>query len=114
MDFEPADNTYIFLIGDRPGCPNATYLTDYCQYDPISSYDDIGFPANPGDRLDILLTVLQDIFNISGANKMVIALTECNQIETVKKIKFSELYNVIHADFEECQAPPDTLYEITS
>lgn len=111
--FEPESNLYTFLIGDRPGYPNATYLIDYDQYDPKSSYSDIGFPANPRDRLDMLIKVLQDIIKISGATKMVVALTECNQIETVKKIKLTELYNSIHADFEEYQAPPDTLYEIT-
>jgi len=53
------------------------------------------------------------MIRIANAQKMVVALTECNQIETVKKIRLSELYDVIHADFEEYQAPPDTLYEIT-
>lgn len=39
-------------------------------------------------------------------------MTECNHIEKIKKIKFSEMREVIHADFEAYQAPPDTLYEI--
>lgn len=43
---------------------------------------------------------------------MVVSLNECEQIETVKKIQLSDLYEVIHADFEKYQAPPDTLYEI--
>lgn len=40
---------------------------------------------------------------------MVVSLNECEQIEIIKKI---HLYEVIHADFEKYQAPPDTLYEI--
>jgi len=43
---------------------------------------------------------------------MVVAITENNQIETVKRIKFSKMDEVIHADFEKFQAPPDRLYEI--
>lgn len=110
-EFVPSDDVFIFLIGDRPGYPNATYLIDYDEYDPETS--DIGFPPGAKDRLNILLDTLADMFRITNAQKMVVALTECNQIETIKKIKISELYDVIHADFEEYQAPPDTLYEIT-
>jgi len=59
------------------------------------------------------LDTIVDLIKIAHATKMIVALTECNQIETIKKIKLSELYDVIYADFEEYQAPPDTLYEIT-
>jgi len=106
----PTDDAFIFLIGDRPDYPNATYLIDYCEYDPETS--DIGFPPGAKDRLNILLDTLADMIKITRATKMVVALTECNQITTIKKIKSSELYEVIHADFEEYQGPPDTLYEI--
>ncbi|CCK17536.1 hypothetical protein BN136_3546 [Cronobacter universalis NCTC 9529] len=57
--------------------------------------------------------MLSDIFSITNAQKMLVALTECSQIETIKKIKLCELYDVIHKDFELYQGPPDTLYEIT-
>lgn len=110
-DFIPANNLFIFDIGDGPNSINATYLIDYDEYDPETS--DIGFPPGAKDRLNILLDTLVDMIRIANAQKMVVALTECNQIETVKKIRLSALYDVIHADFEEYQAPPDTLYEIT-
>lgn len=106
------DDTFSFLIGDRPGYPNATYLIDYDEYDPQEN--NIGFPAGAKERLNILLDVLEDMFRVANAQKMVVAITECNQIETIKEIKISEMRNVIHADFEEYQAPPDTLYEITA
>lgn len=109
-DFMPVDGEYCFLIGDAPGYPNATYLIDYYQYDPITA--DIGFPANPKERLDILINTLISMINITKATKMVVAITECNQIDNIKKIKFPELRDVIHTDFEKYQAPPDTLYEI--
>ncbi|MGG7448524.1 hypothetical protein ACQ3G7_20920 [Kosakonia oryzendophytica] len=110
VGFLPMDGCYAFLIGDRPDYPNATYLIDYLDYAPEA---DIGFPLSGKERLNILLDVLRDIFIITNAKKMVIALTDGNQIEHTRKIKFSELYDVIHADFELHEAPPDTLYEIT-
>lgn len=110
-DFVPTGDLFIFDIADGPNSTNATYLIDYDEYDPETS--DIGFPPGAKDRLNILLDTLADMVRITNAQKMVVALTECNQIETIKKIKLSELYDVIHADFEEYQAPPDTLYEIT-
>lgn len=105
----PVDNIFAFLIGDVQGYPNATYLIDYDQYAPDT---DIGFPADPKERLDILIDTLIDIIKITNASKMVVSITECNQIETIKKINFSEMKEVIHTDFEEYQGPPDTLYEI--
>ena len=108
--FIPPDGLFYFLIGDRPSYPNATYLIDYNEYDPDTS--DIGFPPGAKERLSILVDTLNYMFKITNAQRMVVALTECNQIETIKKINISELYDVIHADFEFYQSPPDTLYEI--
>lgn len=105
----PSVDSYIFLIGDSVGYPNASYLIDYLNYAPEA---DIGFPTDGKERLDILLDVLSDMFRITYSKRMVIALTECNQIEKIKKINFTEMRDIIHADFEEYQAPPDTLYEI--
>lgn len=110
-NFAPTDDLFIFDIADGPNSINATYLIDYDEYDPETS--DIGFPPGAKDRLNILLDTLVDMIKITNAQKMIVALTECNQIETIKRIKCSEIYDVIHADFEEYQAPPDTLYEIT-
>ncbi|MDF7670685.1 hypothetical protein PT276_05660 [Orbaceae bacterium ESL0721] len=105
----PNDNIFSFLIGDVHGYPNATYLIDYEQYAPNT---DIGFPADPKERLDILINTLIDLIKITDASRMVVSMTESNQIETIKKIKFSEMRDIIHADFELYQAPPDTIYEI--
>ncbi|WP_294613815.1 hypothetical protein [uncultured Gilliamella sp.] len=105
----PNDNVFAFLIGDVPGYPNATYLIDYSEYAPDT---DIGFPADPKQRLDILVNTLIDMIKITNASKMVVSMTECNQIETIKRINFSQMREIIHADFEAYQAPPDTLYEI--
>ena len=105
----PNGNVFSFIIGDVPGYPDATYLTDYGEYAPDA---DIGFPTNPKERLDILINTLIDMIKITHASKMVVSINECDQIETIKKIKFAEMRDVIHADFAKYQAPPDTLYEI--
>ncbi|MEQ4925512.1 hypothetical protein [Proteus hauseri] len=111
-EYLPGDECFIFDIADGKNSINATYLIDYLEYDPETA--DIGFPPDPKERLNILLDTLSEMINISNAKKMVVSLNECEQIETIKKIKLSELYEVIHADFEEYQAPPDTLYEIVA
>ena len=105
----PSENVFSFIIGDVPGYPNATYLIDYCEYAPDT---DIAFPPDPKERLDILINTLIDMIKITHASKMVVSMNECNQIDTIKKIKFAEMRDVIHADFAKYQAPPDTLYEI--
>lgn len=108
-NFIPINNIFKFLISDMPGYPNATYLIDYEEYSPDA---EIGFPADPKERLNILINTLIDMIRITNAKKMVVAMTDCNQIETIKRIKFSEMRDVIHADFLREQGPPDTLYEI--
>lgn len=110
VEYYPEDESFIFDIADNKDSINATYLIDYSEYDPESA--DINFPSDPKERLNILLDVFFEMITISNAKKMVVSLNECEQIETVKKIQLSDLYEVIHADFEKYQAPPDTLYEI--
>ncbi|MCT8345200.1 MULTISPECIES: hypothetical protein [Photorhabdus] len=111
-DFIPKheENYFSFVIGDSPGETISSYLIDYIDYAPEA---DIGFPVNGKERLDILLSFLSDAVEISKVTKLVIALTDCNQIEITRRIHVSEIYEVIHSDFEKYQSPPDTLYEIT-
>lgn len=100
---------FIFVIGDDNEYFNASFLIDYIDYAPEA---DIGFPNIAEDRLNILFNVMSEIIKITNASKMVISLTDSCEIETIKKINFSEMRDIIHSDFEAYQAPPDTLYEI--
>lgn len=100
---------FIFVIGDDNEYFNASFLIDYIDYAPEA---DIGFPNIAEDRLNILFNVMSEIIKITNASKMVISLTDSCEIESIKKINFSEMREIIHADFEAYQAPPDTLYEI--
>ena len=110
-ELTPSNNAFIFDIADGVNSLNATYLIDYNEYDPESS--DIGFPPGAKERLKILLDTLADIIRITNSKRMVVAMTECNQIETVRKVNFSDFYDEVYKDFEKYQAPPDTLYDIT-
>ncbi|PXZ06884.1 hypothetical protein DKK70_09490 [Gilliamella apicola] len=105
----PNNESFIFDIADGPNSINAEYLIDYSEFAPDT---DIDFPTDPKERLDILINTLIDMINITNTSKMVVSMTQCNQIETIKKIKFAEMRDVIHADFAKYQNPPNTLYEI--
>ncbi|OCG22467.1 hypothetical protein A9G11_07205 [Gilliamella sp. wkB108] len=103
------ENKFIFIIGDDNEYYNASFLIDYINYAPES---DIGFPIMAKDRLNILFDVMSEIINITNVSKLVITLTDSCEIENIKKIKYAEMREVIYADFETYQAPPDTLYEV--
>ncbi|MCP8467944.1 hypothetical protein NK553_28800 [Pseudomonas sp. ZM23] len=107
---KPSESSYIFLIGDRPGSKNATYLTDYYEYDPFTSTT--GFPSNPTERLKILTNTLTEMFNISKTSKMVIAITDSNQVSKIKTIKIHNFERTILDDFSINDGPPDTIYII--
>ena len=100
-----------FIIGDRPGYHNTTYLMDcYYHYDPISST--IKFPADPRCRLKLFLDIIVNVFTLLDCQKMIIILTDGGQVESIKKIKVSEVIKIIGEDFMRYQGPPDILYEI--
>ncbi len=110
-EFSPREGAFVFLIGDRPGYPNATYLTDYDEYDPVTS--DIGFPHRPQDRVKLLLKTIGEIASICKAETIVFSISDSSQIETVKRIDASDMYKVVMSDFEKHQGPPDTLYDVS-
>lgn len=110
-DFLPINEKDIicFLIGDRPGKRNATYLIDFQDYDPIAN---IGLPTQCRERIKILVSAINFIIEISKTTIFLIAVTDSSQIEKFKRVKLSELLNTILKDFEEDETPPDCLYEI--
>ena len=97
-----------FIIGDRPGKVNTSYLTDYLDYDQKA---DIGFPCNGKERLGLLVSLFLSMIKESKANRFVVAITDSSQIEQVKKIYLGDLKAEIYKDFDE-NAPPDCLYDV--
>ena len=97
-----------FIIGDKPGKINTTYLTDYMNYAPNA---DIGFPCNGKERLKILVNLFVSMIQKVDATRLVVAITDSSQIEEVKTVNLENLEPLIYKDFAEC-APPDCLYEV--
>ena len=97
-----------FIIGDRPGSTNTTYLVDFQNYAPEC---DIDLPCEGKIRLKLLTNFLVTMIQKVKAKRFVVAITDSSQIEEVKSVGIDELESVIFADFSEC-APPDCLYDI--
>lgn len=62
-EFIPSGDVFSFLIGERPGYSNATYLIDCNECDPETS--DIGFPPEAKERLNIILGTLVDMIKLT-------------------------------------------------
>ncbi len=97
-----------FIIGDRPGVTNTTYLTDIQDYAPES---DIDLPYEGKVRLKLLTNFLVTMIQKVKARRFVVAITDSSQIEETKTVVVGELESVIFADFAE-RVPPDCLYDV--
>ncbi|MFC3680295.1 hypothetical protein [Bacterioplanoides pacificum] len=97
-----------FVVGDKPGKTNTSYLTDYVDY---ALDTDIGFPCKGKARLQLLIDFLMTMIQEAKATRFVVAITDSSQIEEVKTVNLAQLESKILADFEEC-APPDCLYDV--
>lgn len=103
-----SESCIAFVVGDKPGRTNTTYLTDYLDYAPGS---DIGFPRQGKVRLKLLINFLKAMIREAKATRLVVAITDSSQISELKTINIEQLESVILGDFEE-SAPPDCLYDV--
>ena len=101
-------NVWCFLLGDKQGKRNATYLLDDLDYEPNA---DIGFPVEATKRFSILANSITTIIKLTEPEKFFIALTDSSQIEELKRVPLSHLYSTIVSDCLE-SSPPDFLYEV--
>ena len=101
-------NELAFAITDRAGSRNATYLIDYIDYVEGA---EIGLPLKGKERLNILINLINSLFNSFSIEQLLIAITDSSQIEEVKEIDLSNMKDVFYDDFEE-MAPPCILYSI--
>jgi hypothetical protein len=97
-----------FIIGDRPRKKNATYLIDYQNYAPEAN---IGSPIDAGSRLRLLTSMFLTLVKESNAERFVVAITECSQIDEFKQVPIENMHELIVGDFEKYY-PPDVAYEI--
>lgn len=104
-----ASSYVAFIVGDKPGKTNTTYLTDYQDYSPEA---DIGFPTDGKERLNLLVDMFIVAITCAKATRFVVAITDSSQVDEVKKVRMEELPTVIARDFEEF-APPDCIYDVS-
>ena len=97
-----------FIVADRKGGSNASYLIDGTDY---VSDAKIGLPLRSSDRLQLLFDLLSGILASPALAQVSIALMDCGQIEEVKATTPSAMEETIRHDMLE-YSPPDTLYII--
>ncbi len=109
-DMLPSKDSFFlpFIMGDKPGKKNTTYLTDVQDY---SSKAFIGLPNAGKDRLNILIDVFLLMSEERSVERLVVAITDSSQIEEVKKLNIKSLPNQIYEDFE-MQLTPDCIYDV--
>lgn len=107
-DQMPKPKSIIFMVSDRPGSNNATYLVDFEDYAPDAQ---IGLPNKGLERLNLLVNTIESLFADHRANRVCIAITDSSQIEESKMISRKSLRKVLLSDFEKI-APPCCLYDI--
>ena len=103
------NHAFCFIIGDRPGSLNATYLMDYLDYAPEAKID---LPKQGRERVNLLVKALTFLTEEAKPEGFLIALTDSSQIEEIKTVDISELFEIITGDFEEDSGPPNCLYHV--
>ncbi len=95
---------------DGPGKKTAEYLIDFIDYADEAPFD---LPKNGLERLKILLGVIREIAGLRNIEEIVIAMTECNEIESTQRISIEEFENIAIADFIK-YPPPNKIYIINA
>ena len=98
----------VFMVTDRPGSRNASYLIDFENYAPEAQ---IGLPTDGAERIQLLVAAIESIFTVHGANRVCIAVTDSSEIDSVQHTLCQDLRDVLINDFRE-MAPPCRLYDI--
>lgn len=100
------ENLFCFLIGDSGETWNATYLIDGYDYDPSAQ---IELPRNSGERIELLARLLNDLIEQSCDRRMLVAVTDCDKIDEVKRIALRNLRDELIKDIG-IDGPPNILY----
>ncbi len=98
-----------FVVGDRPGKTNTSYLTDYADYDSDAN---LGLPNDGRERLDLLIGLFAIMMRECMPGRFVVLITECGQVEAVKVVEAQDLGSQIRRDFERFSAPSDYIYDV--
>jgi hypothetical protein len=98
--------TICFSVDEWPGHNGVEYLLDGYDY---ALESDIDLPHLSSDRLKLLAKLLGKIINDQAVARLLIALTDCEEIE---KIKYTNRENIIALILSDCEiySPPNVLY----
>lgn len=88
------------------GKNTASYLIDFENYAPDSN---IGLPVDGRERVQLLTSLLGEVAAFAGVKALNVAITDCEEIESVITLEASSLASRLIADMEE-YAPPNILY----
>jgi hypothetical protein len=109
LNLRPSNNSLVFVVGDSPESMNAEYILDYQDYDPKAN---IGLPVSADERLSLFTTILSFLFTEIRCKRIVMCLTECNQIYSVKYLNASEMSKIFNEDCSR-ESPPCVIYVVT-
>jgi len=98
------DNVIVFFICDSKQGNTASYLLD-----PLDYVADLlnGLPREARKRRELLMGLITEIFKLQHVEKLYVALTEVEEIESVATLSLEELKEVTVNNYE---APPNVLY----
>ena len=108
-NLRPHADSLVFVIGDSKSSMNAEYLLDYHDYDPEST---IGLPIDSDERFALLVSLLRYFFDVFDCTRLAVCLTDSNQVDSVKHIKFPDSLDTIKNDCVK-ESPPCLIYLIT-
>jgi hypothetical protein len=95
-----------FRISDTPGGKSASYLVDMIDYAPDAK---IGLPSLRLDRLGLLIDWITAILNSSEIRRVIIVISDENEVEAVVKLSLFDIRRRIITDCED-YAPPNKAY----
>lgn len=107
-ELAPSEGAACFRVSDSPGKASASYLVDMVDY-----CADVGLPRSGQARLDMLLSWIEAVGTEPSVDRMVIAMSDGNEVEGVSLLEVQQLRARLHADFEAC-APPNRAYVVTA
>lgn len=105
----PSESALVFLISDYPRSKNATYLIDGLDFAPEA---DIDLPLRSRERLELILLLIESLFENYDVSRLCIAFSDMGQIEAVIKTRQADLRKTILEDCESNIMPPCSIYDI--
>ncbi len=105
--FPTSNNALVFYVADAVGGNTAQYLLSGLNY--VVELDN-GLPQKARARYELLCDVIIKIVKLEEVEKLYIALTDNQEIESVTTVSVEKLKEIIINDFIDYGAAPNILY----